>query len=359
LKGLKQAPCLLFVTYSWRSRKKTGFCCKAGISPVMRVAFAGPKAAETIRGVAGANPWCRSLRGSAELAGLGLCVAWAYWPTFQALGERWWHDPQYSHGFLVPAFALVVLWSRRDRLPSQPLFPSWWGVGWLVIALGMRLTAGFYYLEPLDGLSLLPALAGICLLLGGGPALRWCWPAIAFLGFMLPLPFRLDVVLAVPLRQLATNASVYLLQTLGLPAFAEGNVIVLDELRLGVVEACSGLGMLMTFFALATAVAVLIDRPLSDRLVLVASAVPIALVANIARITATAVAYRTLGADAAHAIMHDLAGWLMMPLALGLMWLELRLLNRLLPEVGAAGPLPLFLSREQVRRNANAHERFA
>jgi exosortase len=278
---------------------------------------------------------------AAVLAALGLCLLWAYWPTLRAIADRWSHDPQYSHGFLVPVFALIVLWSRRQWFPAGPPRPSWWGVAWLLGALVLRLAAGYLYLEPLDGLSLLPALVGICLLLGGRPALRWAWPALAFLGFMLPLPFQADVALAYPLRRLATLASTYLLQTFGLPAFAEGNIIVMDDLRLGVVDACSGLGMLMTFFALATAMALLIDRPLLDKLLLVASAVPIALVANIARITGTAVAHQTLGPEAARAILHDLAGWLMMPLALGLLWLELRLLARLLVPAEPAGPLPL------------------
>jgi exosortase len=164
---------------------------------------------------------------------------------------------------------------------------------------------------------------------------------------MVPLPFRIDTALAQPLRRFATAASAYLLQTLGLPAFAEGNVIVVEDLRLGVVNACSGLGMLMTFFALATAVAVLIDRPLSDRFVLIASAAPIAILANIVRITATALAHRAWGPDAAHLVLHDLAGWLMMPLALGILALELSLLRRLLPFAERSGPLSVLIDSEQ------------
>jgi exosortase len=289
----------------------------------------------------------RAVPAAAVLALIGLCLGWAYWPTLQDMADRWAHNPQYSHGFLVPLIALLLLWSRRDLAPALPLSPSWSGLIWLLAALVLRLIAAIYYLDALDGLSLLAALAGVCLLLGGRPALRWSWPAIAFLAFMVPLPFRIDMALAYPLRRLATIASTYVLQTLGLPAFAEGNVIVVEDLRLGVVDACSGLGMLMTFFALATAVGVLSDRPRADRLVLVASAIPIALLANIARITATAVAHETLGAAAGRAIMHDLAGWLMMPLALGLLWLELRFLDRLWAVVPEPGPLPLGLKPGQ------------
>ena len=65
---------------------------------------------------------------------------------------------------------------------------------------------------------------------------------------------------------MATTASTYLLQTLGFMAFAEGNVIQLNEARIGVVEACSGLSMLITFFALSTAAALVVKRPLLDRI---------------------------------------------------------------------------------------------
>jgi exosortase len=275
---------------------------------------------------------------------LGLALGWAYWPTFVGMVERWSDDPQYSHGFLVPVFALVVLWSRRDRCPPTWPRPCWWGLALLAAASVLRCASAYMYFAPLDGWTLLPVLAGICLLVAGRPALRWCWPAIAFLGFMLPLPFQLEMALAQPLRRLATVASTYALQTLGFPAFAKGNIILIDDLRLGVVDACSGLGMLFVFFALATAVALVIQRPLLDRIILVMSAIPIALVVNIARITLTSIAHVVLGPEVGQLLRHELAGWLMMPLALGLVWFELWFLRRLLIPSAIDAPLPLRFS---------------
>jgi exosortase len=158
---------------------------------------------------------------------------------------------------------------------------------------------------------------------------------------MLPLPFSLDQALSYPLQRLATICGTFLLQTFGYPAWAEGNVIMMDEIRLRVVDACSGLGMLMTFFALATALALIAKAPLPDRLGLVVSAIPIAVLANVLRITATGMAYYHLGPDSetAYAIMHDLAGWLMMPLALALLWLELNYLGWLLVPVEERQPV--------------------
>jgi exosortase len=156
---------------------------------------------------------------------------------------------------------------------------------------------------------------------------------------MLPLPYQAEMLLAHPLRRLATLASTYALQTLGLPALAQGNVILIDDLKIGVVEACSGLGMLMTFFALSTAVALTIQRPFFDRAVVFLSAVPIGVLMNLLRIIATAVLFRIARPAVAQAVFHDMAGWVMMPLALAVLWLELRLLARLFVEPERTGPV--------------------
>jgi exosortase/archaeosortase family protein len=105
--------------------------------------------------------------------------------------------------------------------------------------------------------------------------------------------------------------------------------------------------MLMTFFALATALAMIVNAPLHDRLILIGSAIPIAVLANVIRITATGVAYHLGGKDSplAQMIYHDLAGWLMMPMALGLLWLELSFLARLFVAESAAAPLPLMMAK--------------
>ncbi len=72
---------------------------------------------------------------------------------------------------------------------------------------------------------------------------------------MIPLPWRIENALGGPLQSIAAAASTYFLQTLGFMAITEGNVIQLNEARIGIVEACSGLSMVMTFVALSTAAA--------------------------------------------------------------------------------------------------------
>jgi exosortase len=275
---------------------------------------------------------------AAVLAVLGALLAWAYWPTLAAMADKWQNDPQYSHGYLVPLFSLALLWLRRDRLQSVQQQYNWWGVALLTGGALLHFAGAYVYLDWLEATALIPFLAGVCVLLGGWSALRWAWPALAFLMFMMPLPHRVETALGLPLRRIATISSTYALQTLGVPSLAEGNTIWLQSGPIDVVEACSGLSMLMIFFALATAVAVVIRRPLLDRLALVASAVPIAIAANVVRISATGVVQVLISRDLALRLFHDWAGWLMMPLALALLWGELWLLSHLLVESKAVRP---------------------
>ena len=264
-------------------------------------------------------------------------VVWAYWTTLKDVAERWTTDPQYSHGFLVPLFSAYLLWTRRGMLVAAELTPRWWGAGIVALAVALRLIGHFFYQPWLDAGSLLICLAGIAAAAGGRCVLVWSGPAILFLIFMLPLPYGVQSILGGALQRVATVISTYTLQTIGVPALSEGNVILLSETKLGVVEACNGVSMLITFFALAAAVAILVPRSRVEKIVIVASAIPIAVLANVTRITVTGLLYEASRSDLARIVFHDLAGWLMMPLALGMLLVELFILSRSIVPLGSDG----------------------
>lgn len=261
-------------------------------------------------------------------AGLLLLVlTWVYFPTFASLLRRWTDDPQASHGFLVPVLSLLILWFLWEEKPKTPAEPSWSGVLLLACAGGMRFFGAYINFDWLDEVSFIVALAGVVLLLAGWRWLYWARWSLAFLIFMIPLPFLLERAVAGPLQRNATAASTYLLQMLGYPAVAEGNTILIDQVKFGVLEACNGLGMLQSFVMLSAAVALLARRPLVERLILLASGLPIALLANLLRITATALLMVQTSDPLLHKRIHDVAGWLMIPLALLFLWLVGKLLD--------------------------------
>jgi exosortase len=265
------------------------------------------------------------------LAVLILCVlVWSYGSAIWGLMNRWWNEPDYLYGFLVPVFSGYLLWRRRDMLAAIKFRGNWLGLPLLVIAGSMRWASAYYFFALLDPLSLLPCLLGVALLVGGWPALRWSWPAILFLGFMIPLPGFVAGTLSHPLQRIGSICGTFVIQTLGIPSVARGNVIVLPEAELGVAEACNGLPMMMLFFAVCFGATLLSNRTWYEKLIILACAAPIAVAANILRISLTAILYRFGGVELANKVFHDLAGWLMMPLAVVLLWIVLWFLDHAL-----------------------------
>ena len=290
------------------------------------------------------------------LAVLMLLVAVTYYHTFVRLVWNWYVSPDYTYGFFVMPFSAFLLWDRRDMLKGAKFEASWWAAPCLLIGASMRIYSNYTFNQTLESLSMIPVIAGIVFLVGGWAAIRWSWSAIAFLLFMVPLPSFVAGSLSHELQRAGTKISVFALQTMGMPAVSEGNVIVLSNARLGVVQACSGIKMLMLFFAACVGAAFLLrQRDLLTRILIVLSAIPIAVIANVSRITITAILYETVNHELGDKIFHDLAGWFMMPLAIALLWLETALFSKLFvaPEREAPltiGPVPV----RDTRRRANS-----
>jgi exosortase len=267
---------------------------------------------------------------------IGSALAWAYFPTLADLLQKWWTEPQYSHGFLVPLFSLYLLHRNRDKAVGEPKPMPWLGYGAILLALGCRALAAMLLFPPLDALSLVVCLTGLVMIAGGRPMLRWTWQSLVFLLFMIPLPYQVERMMGAELQNIATICATFLLQTLGQPAIAEGNRILIGEVTLGVVEACSGLRMLMTFVAICVAAAMVLDRHWLTKALVLASAAPIALLTNVLRITATGLAHIWLKDYAVKAnvleFIHDFYGLMMPPVGLAFLLLELWLYRHLLIE---------------------------
>ena len=282
-----------------------------------------------------------------SLGALAITLVWVFWPIIAAMAERWSNDPRYAHGYLVPLFSLALLWLRKNQVSFEDFRSNSLGLALIALGAAILLAGGYFRQETIEGLAILAYLAGVVMVVGGWPALRWSWPSILFLFFMIPLPWKVENAVGPPLQLLATKASTFTLQTLGFMAFAEGNVIQLNDARIGVVEACSGLSMLITFIALSVGMALVVDRPRLDKIVLVLSAIPVALLANIARIALTGVLHETVSGQFADRFYHDLAGWVMIPFALVLYWCEIWMFSHILVEVEATPVLARISSSDR------------
>jgi len=264
----------------------------------------------------------------------------SYFESFRALFFKWGNDPNYSHGYFVIPIALYILWERREKLDLSRVGPRWYLFVPLLAVLWLRIPLHQRNLPWVEEMTV-PAVAGaLALAIGGFHFFWWALPSILFLGFMIPLPPIFNAILSGPLQRTATVGSVFLLQLTGLPAVNEGNVILVgDGKPLEVARACNGLSMLLSFATLITATAILCRRPLLDKIILMLSIVPIAIFSNIIRITLTAYFFQMpqfvekisgLLGWKSDDFTHDGAGYLMMPLALVMIFLELKFLDLIL-----------------------------
>jgi len=270
----------------------------------------------------------------AKWAGLAVLVVlffWGYWPTIVELVRAWDREPDYSHGFLVVPLAAFVAWARRDWMPAVDPRLAWGGLVLIVLAAGIRAVAAGLYIDSMDGWSIVVWVGGVVWLLAGRQVFAWASPAIAFLWFMVPLPFRAESLISYPLQRVATKLSCWMLQFLGQPALAEGNTILMGEHRLAVEEACSGLRIFMSIVALAFVYVVVIRRSWWEKLLVLASTLPIALIVNAMRVVATGMLAQYASSEAAAKFSHDLAGWVMIPLAAAFFGAVVWYLGRLFP----------------------------
>ncbi len=226
----------------------------------------------------------------------------------------------------------------------------WIGAAIILAALCIRaFYAADYNVQPVNRVTFVIAIFGLYLLVGGWHLLKWAWPAIFFLFFMFPLPTFIENMLLGRLQRVAAMASEVVLTILSMPVIREGNTIAVDGVPLEVAAACSGLRMVTIFGAMALAMVFLAKRPWWDQLIIILSAIPIALIVNIVRIVVTAILLTSIDNEVLHKIIHDWAGFAMMPLAMGLLYLELKFLTMLsVPEESittTAGGMSTFAPR--------------
>ena len=254
------------------------------------------------------------------LVGAGAALALVgvlFWQNLVQFVHVWSTNENYSHGFLVPLLSLYFANEAARRGPVAVRSGIW--LGSFLIALGLLIKLATIYI-PFPAASdygFLLTLAGVCAGLAGTGVLRRYWFALFFLIFMVPLPVALYSSIANPLQLLVSQMATALLNVVNIPALCEGNLITLPgDNQLFVAEACSGMRQLTGFLALTTAWAYLSARPTWHRGLLIASSIPIAMTANIVRVTLTGVVSHSFDPKYASGAFHTIEGLAMMGLGL-------------------------------------------
>jgi exosortase len=242
-----------------------------------------------------------------------------YLPYIQTMIRDWNTNENFSHGYFIPFISAFMVYSMRGELKKVEKSHTNWGLlliifGLLQLSLG---TIGAEYF--LQRTSMIFVFFGLCLFLAGKSFTKKAAIPILYLIFMIPIPSIVWNEIAFPMQLLASSLAEGVIQALGIPVFRGGNILQLSNTSLEVIDACSGLRSLMSMLALSGALAYLFVRSNKRKWVVFLSAIPIAILVNIIRLTLTALVAERVSGEAAHGFLHGLSGWLMFILGLALL----------------------------------------
>jgi exosortase len=254
------------------------------------------------------------------------CAVAVYSPILYYMVDQWSWDDDYSHGFLIVPLSAWFAYERKNKLRRAPVEGSWWGL--LPLAIGtLTLAVGRLGVELMNmRVSFVFTLIGLVLLVLGRPMFRILSFPLLFLFLMVPLPQSLVNVVAFPLQLIAADMAVNALHLLQIPALREGNIIHLASSQLFVAEACSGLRSLMALFTLGVVFAYFFRKSTAERIVIVLSTIPIAILVNSFRVALTGILTHRFGEQAASGVVHATEGMFTFGIAFLLLLAEARLL---------------------------------
>lgn len=252
----------------------------------------------------------KELTGGDKLKMLSLMLFWLalFAPIYPAMVQEWLANSDNSHGFIVPLAAGYFAWDRRSRLGAVIPENSWWGCLMLVVVLAV------YVLSYAGGLAY-PARVAMVLSLFG---LVWCMLGkatirvlafpILFLLFMIPVPYSLINLISGPLQLFATKISAALIAACAIPVFRDGNMLYFVNTQLEVAEACSGIRSIIALTMLAVGFASMSHTGWRGKAILILMAIPIALAANVIRVTGTGILAHFFGDKVARGFLHESSG---------------------------------------------------
>lgn len=254
-----------------------------------------------------------------QLSCVLLLLVVLYWRVVPPMVQQWYLDENYSHGFIVPFIAGYFLYTRWSELKHARVTPYSAGLAVIIFGLCQLLVAwlGVEYFTMRS--SLIVLLAGLALYFFGTSIFRIVSLPIAYLIFMVPIPYIIYDAVAFPLKLFVTKVSVAFLKMVGVVVLREGNIIMFPATTLEVADACSGIRSLISLIALAVAYAFFLRVATWKRCLLICAAVPIAVITNSLRVIVTGLLAQHWGAKAAEGFFHEFAGLTVFAMAMAML----------------------------------------
>jgi exosortase len=253
----------------------------------------------------------------AAVALLGLI----YWPTLRWLVNAWISNDYYSHGFLVPLVSGFFVWTKRDYLKTRE--PSIIGIILLVLGALIYISGFFWQIRVFGGLSLLVVITGLVFFIFGVRVARKLLFPLVFLVFMIPAPFVQEI--AYRLQEISVVSSSWLLEVLRFPITSSGPEIYLKGTTFTIGLPCSGINTLVALLALSAVYAYILNGSIIKRISLFILSFPIAILANILRITTIIMVAYFTSVETAVGWYHDISS----PLFFAISFLALVLIARI------------------------------
>lgn len=277
------------------------------------------------------------MNGSMRCLILTVLFGAVFFPVFPGLVRSWFSSPDSSHGLLVLPVAIYLVWSRRQQLADVEFSSSGWGLSLLVVSLLAYLLALVGGISFVARVMLVFSLMGLVLYLYGGGVFRTLLFPLAFLLFMVPVPVSVVSLVSLPLQSFATAISASLIRFCSIPVLREGNMLFFVQTQLEVAEACSGIRSIVAMVMLSSLFVYFSRHGRRVNVILLCSAIPIAMLANIMRISGTGVLAHFFGDQVARGFLHEFSGMAVFIFGLLVLWLEFLLLTRLFGKTGDLG----------------------
>lgn len=235
-------------------------------------------------------------------------LAGIYAPVFAEMARIWWTDTYAVHGMFVPLFSAYFFWMERDRLRAVSDRGNRGGIPIILLGLAFLALGRWERSLLLQGASLVAVVTGLILWRFGTRCLKAAAFPVGFLLFMVPLPRLVVNAVTLHLQLFAANFSSTALQFLDIPVYLNGVLIELPSMTLEVAEICNGLRFLMALVVLVVAFAQVTQRTVQRKAILVASAIPIAILANATRVAIIAAGAYYVGPQVLSGFIHHTIG---------------------------------------------------
>jgi len=244
-------------------------------------------------------------------------------PTFYGFATGIWNAEEHSHGPIILATVLWLIWDRREVLMKRPEHTApRTGFVLLVFGLATYIAGRAVGITIFEIGAIIPILAGTLLAMRGWPAVKTYWFMLLFATYLIPLPSTFVDAVTGPLKAHVSVIAEQILYGVGYPIARTGVVLTIGPYQLLVADACSGINSMFSLSAVGLLYLYLMrHKSYLHNGIIIACLLPIAFAINIARVLFLVLITYHFGDAAGQGFLHGFSGMVLFVVALALIFL--------------------------------------